>query len=375
MIASSNSRMTPHQAETADATIFTRVLVGVDGSPEGIEAARQAASLLEPAGSLKLASAYNVATAAVGGGGMAAPIYNDEASLAEQADEALEAAGTAIAETPPAVTGGYGAVARGRAPAGDEARARGRRRGRYARQGQVEGHPARLDRHRADPQGIVPVLIARAGVASPPATVVVGVDGSPESRQALQAARRLCTRFGARLWPVVAHGGPGVDERRRQGGARRRVVRGATGRAGEGTRRRGRRRRPGRRREPRPARAPRAWLGFRAVAHEAPCSVPGRPLTARPLVRPAVRRRSSRVRPLRVSCNRIAADSDAPIPHPAEALRQEVSDEGWNALVGLGLVGGRVGVWLVCVAMVGYVAVRGRAARALWARAPRRPAH
>jgi nucleotide-binding universal stress UspA family protein len=55
------------------------------------------------------------------------------------------------------------------------------------------------------------VLIARAGVSSPPATVVVGVDGSPESRQALQVARHLSTRFGARLWPVVAHGGHGVD--------------------------------------------------------------------------------------------------------------------------------------------------------------------
>ncbi|MGZ8708280.1 MAG: universal stress protein, partial [Gaiellaceae bacterium] len=42
-------------------------------------------------------------------------------------------------------------------------------------------------------------------------SIVVGVDGSPESAAAYAAARHLAQRFGAKLWPVVAHGGKGVD--------------------------------------------------------------------------------------------------------------------------------------------------------------------
>ncbi len=212
MIASSSSTTTLDHAETADASVFTRVLVGVDGSPEGIEAARQAASLLEPAGTLTLVSAYDVAMAAVGGGGLAAPVYDDEASLVELADEALEAAGTAISETPAGTK-----RLRGGRPWEELLREVEREHvsavavgthGKGRLKGILLGSTATELIHKAS----CSVLIARAGVATPPATVVVGVDGSPESRQALQVARRLCTRFGARLWPVVAHGGHGVDD-------------------------------------------------------------------------------------------------------------------------------------------------------------------
>ena len=197
--------------ESSDTSVFERVIVGVDGSPEGIEAARQAAGLLEPAGSLTLVSVYDLATAVVGGGGMAAPVYDDEASLAEAADEALDAARTAITQT--------GAVTR---------RIRGGRpweallrvieservtavavgtHGIGRLRGILLGSTATELIHKASSS----VLIARAGAASPPAIVVVGVDGSPESRRAFQVARHLSMRFGARFSPVVAHGGHGVD--------------------------------------------------------------------------------------------------------------------------------------------------------------------
>ncbi len=211
MIASPNSRATA-PVEAPESSVFTQVVVAVDGSPEGIEAARQAASLLDPKGRLMLVSAYDMATAVVGGGGLFAPMYGNEPSLVEQADEALEAARTAIPQSIRASTrrlrGGrpweelLGEANREHASAiAVGTHATGRLRGI------VLGSTATELIHKAT----CSVLIARADVASPPATVVVGVDGSPESGQALQVARSLCTRFGACLWPVVADGGHGVD--------------------------------------------------------------------------------------------------------------------------------------------------------------------
>jgi nucleotide-binding universal stress UspA family protein len=40
---------------------------------------------------------------------------------------------------------------------------------------------------------------------------VVGIDGSPQSAVAYATARRLAVRFDSEVWPVVAHGGDGVD--------------------------------------------------------------------------------------------------------------------------------------------------------------------
>jgi nucleotide-binding universal stress UspA family protein len=57
------------------------------------------------------------------------------------------------------------------------------------------------------------VLIARRGSEGDglPNKVVVGVDGSPESAAAYAVARQLSERFDVKLWPVIAHGGKGVD--------------------------------------------------------------------------------------------------------------------------------------------------------------------
>ena len=197
--------VTPAEAPQAD--VFARVLVGVDGSPEGMEAARQAASLLTPAGSLMVVSAYDLAAAVVGGGGMAAPVYDDEASLAERADAALEAARTAISDTTRVTTkrlrGGrpWELLLREAEREHVSAIAVGTH-GRGRLRGIVLGSTATELVHKA----VCSVLIARAGVTSPPTTVVVGVDGSSGSKRALEVARALCARFGARLRPVVAHG-------------------------------------------------------------------------------------------------------------------------------------------------------------------------
>ena len=56
------STLTDHQPSMQSVeTIFSRVLVGIDGSPESSEAARQAALLEMPGGTLTLLAAWNLA--------------------------------------------------------------------------------------------------------------------------------------------------------------------------------------------------------------------------------------------------------------------------------------------------------------------------
>src|SRR5919106_6003305 len=80
----------PKAKERAGAdTMFSRVLVGVDGSPESGEATRQAALLLEDEGELTLLSAYDTAPALVGGTGSRVPAYFDEDVQRKVAEDAL----------------------------------------------------------------------------------------------------------------------------------------------------------------------------------------------------------------------------------------------------------------------------------------------
>ena len=51
------------------------------------------------------------------------------------------------------------------------------------------------------------------GCATLRAWISVGVDGSPESLMAYAVARGVAERYAAEFWPVVAHGGKGVDRR------------------------------------------------------------------------------------------------------------------------------------------------------------------
>jgi nucleotide-binding universal stress UspA family protein len=55
------------------------------------------------------------------------------------------------------------------------------------------------------------VLVVRTAGADFPTRLAVGVDGSAESAAAYATAKALSDRFGASLWPVVAHGGGTVD--------------------------------------------------------------------------------------------------------------------------------------------------------------------
>jgi nucleotide-binding universal stress UspA family protein len=194
-------------------TVFSRILVGIDGSSESREAARQAAFLLEDEGELTLLVAYDIAPALVGGTGIGVPAYFDEDAQRRAAEDALRGARAELqARSSPAAK-----VVRGN-PWDELLREAERKRetliavgshGIGRARGIVVGSTATELVHKAR----CSVLVARKAVPHFPRRIVVGVDGSPESAAAYAAARHLAARFGGELWPVVAHGGKGVDTR------------------------------------------------------------------------------------------------------------------------------------------------------------------
>jgi nucleotide-binding universal stress UspA family protein len=94
--------------ETRQSSVFRRVLVGIDGSEESREAARQAARLVD--GELTFLVAYDVAPAIVGGTGYLVPSYSD---IDLQRAGAKKAIGRARDDA--AAASSLGKVVRGRA--------------------------------------------------------------------------------------------------------------------------------------------------------------------------------------------------------------------------------------------------------------------
>ena len=195
--------------KTQRLTAFSKILVGIDGSEESREAARQAAAIAE--GDLTLLAAYDTAPAIVGGTGSHVPLYSDPDIQREAAKEALERARDDIAESLPA-----GKIVRGQSTKAliselereeDTLLAVGSHGlGRMA--GFLLGSTATEVIRKAP----CSVLVARRRSESQafPNKIVVGVDGSPESA-AYASARLLAERFDAELWPVVARGGKSID--------------------------------------------------------------------------------------------------------------------------------------------------------------------
>jgi nucleotide-binding universal stress UspA family protein len=177
------------------ASILGRVLVGIDDSPESLEAARQAAILAT--GPVTLLAAYDV-TDAVFGGGMAAPAYIDEEPIRERVELSLERAKQELTPVVPVAKIGRGRpwevmldviadehhtlVAVGSHGAG---RAKGILIGSTATE---LVHKARCS-----------VLVARPPLKQFPSSIVVGVDGSKESGVADAVAQDIAGRFGAQL--------------------------------------------------------------------------------------------------------------------------------------------------------------------------------
>jgi nucleotide-binding universal stress UspA family protein len=193
--------------EVGPQTVFSRVLVGVDGSEESREAARQASTLTD--GELTLLAVYDIAGGLVGGTGPGVPAYYDDDLQREAAQDALGRAREDVAAGNPT-----GKIVRG--VIWDELIREAEREkdtliavgshgvGRMA--GIVMGSVATEIVHKAP----CSVLVARKNRDEFPRKIVVGVDGSPESTAAYAAARRLSERFETELVAVVAHGGKPV---------------------------------------------------------------------------------------------------------------------------------------------------------------------
>ena len=188
--------------------IFSRVLVGIDGSPASLDAARQAALLKAPSGHLTYLSAWDLEPPLVTPMTVLPPITDDERAAKRsvedtlrRAKEQLPAARTKVVRGAPAhalleeiVNNRFGLVAVGS-------------RGLGRIQGIVLGSTATELIHDAP----CSVLLARRASALPPRRIAVGVDGSDESARAYAAAQLLADRFHAALTVVIAEGDKLID--------------------------------------------------------------------------------------------------------------------------------------------------------------------
>ena len=192
--------------------VFTRILVGIDGSEHALEAARQAALLCDVDGRLTILTVWDTATTLIGGTGSHVPPYFDEELQHGTAEKAVVAACDYVAPysaaTARVVRGSaFGELLEEIRRDQDTLVAVGSS-GIGRLRGIVEGAVATEIIHKAD----CSVLVARPGTARFPQRIVVGVDGSVESAAAYAASNYLADRFAAELHAIVAWGGDRVNE-------------------------------------------------------------------------------------------------------------------------------------------------------------------
>lgn len=192
-------------------TSFERVLVGVDSSPASAEAARQAATLVSPDGTVVVLAAWTPPPPTIGVVSPNMTRNGTEAVHRRAAEDAVALALTTSMGPRPTtkVVRGFAwheLIAEAEAMAAQLIVVGCHGQGRM--HGIVNGSTATALVHRAPSS----VLVARPAESDFPRRVVVGVDGSPESALALATARAIVDRFGSDLWPVVAHGGEEVDD-------------------------------------------------------------------------------------------------------------------------------------------------------------------
>ena len=192
---------------------FTRVLVGIDGSQQALEAARQAALLQDIGGRLTLFSAWDTAPPVVGGTGTEIPYYFDPELQRTTAEKALAAARAYVAPyaaaTVKLVRGAPVRELLDEIERDDDTLVAVGSSGAGRLLGIVEGAVATEIIHRAP----CAVLVARPAATRFPSRIVVGVDGSIGSAAAYATALYLSRRFDADLRTVVAWGGKGVDDK------------------------------------------------------------------------------------------------------------------------------------------------------------------
>jgi nucleotide-binding universal stress UspA family protein len=183
-----------------------RVLVGVDQSSESIQAARRAARLTDPDGTLTLLGAFTVPPPSIG---IVAPDLSHEVDAEMYRAVADHAVATASREidsrakrSTKVVRGVPWAALVDEIENEDVTLVVIGSHGRGRLRGIVTESTATELVHRAP----CPVLIARPAGADFPRRIVVGVDGSPESAAAYTIACELAERFGSELRSIVAAG-------------------------------------------------------------------------------------------------------------------------------------------------------------------------
>lgn len=189
--------------------IFERVICGVDASEESLDAARQAARLVAADGRLVLVSVAELEVAAQAGFAASMVAKELEEDAIGALDRATEAVGGIHATerrllSGPVLATLQAAVADERATLlvlGTHGHGRG--------SGILLARASTTFLHEAP----CSVLIARR-TSDPetfPASIAVGLDGSPQADAAAHVADELAARFGAGVRTIVATGGKGVE--------------------------------------------------------------------------------------------------------------------------------------------------------------------
>jgi len=186
--------------------VFERIVCGVDGSPAGFEALRQATTLRAPEGELLALLVYDIGLAAQAGFETAHALRRLEearATAAAQLDGVRFATAEIVRARPvPAL---LGALKRRQA---DLLAVGTHGVGRPA--AIMFGSVASEMLHRAPCSALFARKAADGGPWVPRA-ITVGIDGSDCSLEALEVARTLGERFNAPVRPVACTGGKPVD--------------------------------------------------------------------------------------------------------------------------------------------------------------------
>lgn len=192
--------------ELSVSSVFDRILCGIDGSPEALEALRQAGQFVSPGGTVHLLAVAE-ASVAVHGGFAAAHLLEEIASGAalamERAEKQSEAATGRVIQGHPvqSLLSEIAQVDATLIALGSHGSSRAA--------GILLGGVATTLLHEAP----CSVLVARRATTpnDVKAPIVAGVDGSTGALRALDAARELGQRLGVPVRVVAATGGKPVD--------------------------------------------------------------------------------------------------------------------------------------------------------------------
>lgn len=189
----------------APTRVFDRIVCGVDGTPESLEAARQAERLRSPEGMLRLVAVTEVNTAVHSGWAMS--------HVLDELDAAARAAlNRAIEEVQPSSThllaGDAVPCLLDELVQTEATLVAVGPRGHSRAAGILLGSVATELLHNA-PCSVLLARLPRFGEF--PSSIIVGVDGSEHSLAAAAVAKSIADRFGSELLVVAATGGGDVD--------------------------------------------------------------------------------------------------------------------------------------------------------------------